>query len=323
MTIKKLLVFTISTFLVANVLMAEVVNTIVAVVGASPVTLHDFRKRKVFLTAQSASQRKKVSDKEVYNDFLEEHVMYSKLEDLDYEIEERDIENRIKAIANQYNVTIDEFIKQVEGSGVAFDEYKSVIKKQIAMESLYSTVVSPPEINDDEANKYYESLSTKEKMNFEGDTVVRLSWIFFKAKTFTEKGQKKEIAGRVRYSATRGGDFGVLAKTHSDDAGTKEYGGDLGYNLMADVGVRALPAHITYGLNLVKNGAKVGAVSKVMETVGSGFWLVKVTGIEKDKDSIKSRVKSWLYEKKSKEAFVQWLKEEKEKVAVTIYPAIK
>ena len=318
---KKIFVFILMTFFVNNVLMAEVVNTIVAVIGATPITSDDFMKRKKFLSAQS--QGRKISDKDIYDDILEEHIMYAKLEELNYEIEDKDVETRIESMAKQYNLSKDQFIKEIEASGIPFDEYRLVIKKQIAMESLYSTVVTPPVITDAEADKFYESQSIKNKAKFEGDTIVRLSWIFFKAKTFTEKGRKGDIAARVRTSALKGADFEELAKTHSDDAKTKKYGGDLGYNLLGDLAQRNMPLHITHGLNLVKNGSKVGTVSAVKETVGSGFWIVKVTSIEKDQSSIRSRVKSFLSEERSREAFVKWVVEEKEKVAVTIYSEIK
>ena len=319
--IKKIFVFILMTFFVNNVLMAEVVNTIVAVVGASPITSDDFMKRKNFLAAQSRG--KKISDKDVYDDILEEHIMYAKLEELKYEIEDKDVETRIESMAKQYNLSKKQFIKEIEASGISFDEYRLVIKKQIAMESLYSTVVTPPVITDAEADKFYASQSVKNKAKFEGDTIVRLSWIFFKAKTFTEKGRKGDIAARVRINAAKGADFEKLAKTHSDDTKTKKYGGDLGYNLLADLEQGNMPIHITYGLNLVKSGSQVGTVSTVRETVGSGFWIVKITGIEKDQSSIRSRVKSFLSEDRSREAFLKWVIEEKEKVAVTIYSEIK
>lgn len=323
MIIKKWFVFILLTFFVSNILVAEVVNTVVAVVGINPITRDDFVKRKNFLTAQSRGQGKKISDKDVYDDLLEEHILYTKLEELNYEIEDRDIENRVESIAKQYNLNKEQFIEQIEASGIPFDEYRLVMKKQIAMESLYSSVVSPPEVTDEEADKFYASQSNKDKSRFEGDTVVRLSWIFFRARTFTEKGRKGDIAARVSGSAARGVNFEELAKTYSDDEKTKKYGGDLGYNLLADLETRSMPAHITYGLNLVKNGSKVGTVSRVQETVGSGFWVVKVTGIEKDQNSIRSRVKSLLYEERSREAFIEWIVEEKEKIAVTIYSEIK
>jgi len=323
MVIKKLFVFILMTFFVSNVLMAEVVNTVVAVVGASPITRDDFMKRKNFLVAQSRGQGKKISDKDVYDDLLEEHILYTKLEELNYEIEDKNIESRIESIAKQYNLNKDQFIEQIEASGIPFDEYRLVMKKQIAMESLYSSVVNPPEVTDEEADKFYASLSNKDKVKFEGDTIVRLSWIFFRAKTFTEKGRKGDIAVRVRASAARGENFEKLAKTYSDDAKTKKYGGDLGYNLLADLSTGGMPSHITHGLNLVKNGSKVGTVSRVQETVGRGFWVVKITSIEKDQNSIRSRVKSMLYEERSREAFTQWIVEEKEKIAVTIYSEIK
>nr|WP_241883731.1 peptidylprolyl isomerase [Brachyspira hyodysenteriae] len=41
--------------------------------------------------------------------------------------------------------------------------------------------------------------------------------MFFKAATFTEKGEKQELASKVRGMAARGQDFAELAKQYSED----------------------------------------------------------------------------------------------------------
>ncbi len=146
-----------------------------------------------------------------------------------------------------------------------------------------------------------------------------LSWILFKAATFKEKGEKQELAGKVRNMAARGLDFAELAKKYSDDEATKNNGGSLGYNLLFDAGKRSLPAQINAGLNLAKRGYKEGTVSSVRELVGKGFYIVKIVAIEKDMESIRARVKNYLAESRMRESFIKWLDEETKRVSVQIY----
>ena len=170
------------------------------------------------------------------------------------------------------NITLEQFSKQLRAEGISYEEYRNSIKKQIAMENLSGLVVNNSDISDSEADEFYNN--SKDKSIFEVDTLVKLSWIFFKATTFTEKGEKQQIANTVRGLAARGGDFSELAKKYSEDNVTKNSGGDLGYNLLYDEGKKSLPAQINAGLNLVKRGYQVGTVSTVRELVGKGFYII-------------------------------------------------
>lgn len=300
-----------------NVLYGDMVNSIVGVVGSMPITYEDFVSRKSFLDMQAKSMGRNINDDLVYKDLVEERIMYLKLEEYNYTIEENDVSRRLDSIAKQYNMTLDQFSKQLRAEGISYAEYRNSIRKQIAMENLSGLVVNGADISDKEADEFYNN--SKEKSLFEADTLVKLSWIFFQATTFTEKGEKQKIANTVRGLAARGDDFSNLAKQYSDDKATKNSGGDLGYNLLYDEGKKSLPAQINAGLNLVKRGYKVGTVSSVRELVGKGFYIVKVISVEKDMESIRTRVKNYLGEIRMRESFVKWLEDETKRVSVKLY----
>lgn len=287
------------------------------IVGSMPITYEDFVSRKSFLDMQAKSMGRNINDDLVYKDLVEERIMYLKLEEYNYTIEENDVSRRLDSIAKQYNMTLDQFSKQLRAEGISYAEYRNSIKKQIAMENLSGLVVNSADISDEEADEFYNN--SKEKSLFEADTLVKLSWIFFQATTFTEKGEKQKIANTVRGLAARGDDFSNLAKQYSDDKATKNSGGDLGYNLLYDEGKKSLPAQINAGLNLVKRGYKVGTVSSVRELVGKGFYIVKVISVEKDMESIRTRVKNYLGDIRMRESFVKWLEDETKRVSVKLY----
>lgn len=300
-----------------NILFGDVVNSIVGIVGSMPITYEDFISRKTFLNMQAKSMGHNINDDLVYKDLVEERIMYLKLQEYNYTIEENDVSRRLDSIAKQYNMTLDQFSKQLRAEGISYAEYRNSIKKQIAMENLSGLVVNSGDISDEDADEFYNN--SKEKSMFEADTLVKLSWIFFQATTFTEKGEKQKIANTVRGLAARGDDFSELARRYSDDKATKNSGGDLGYNLLYDEGKKSLPAQINAGLNLVKRGYKVGTVSSVRELVGKGFYIVKIISVEKDMDSIRTRVKNYLGEIRMRESFVKWLEDETKRVSVKLY----
>lgn len=319
---KKLILIYLPIFILINtsLLKSEVVNSIVGTVGTIPITLEEFNGRKTFLTLQARGTSMKISDNDVYKDLVEEKVMYLKLKEFDYEVSDKDIDKRMEAIAKQYNMSLDNFKKQIESEGISYDDYQSFMKKQLAIENLFGAVANADEVTDEEALKYYNSL--KDRSMFEGDTIIKLSWILFKATTFAEKEEKQVLAQKIRDQAARGSNFAALAKQYSDDNLTKNIGGDIGYQLLADLNNQNTSAHISYALNMVKNGSNAGTISPVQETVGKGFWIVKIEEIQKDQNSIISRVKSYLQEIKMQEAFIKWLDEESKRIAITIYPKI-
>ena len=300
-----------------NILWGDVVNSIVGIVGSMPITYEDFISRRTFLNLQAKSIGQNINDDIVYKDLVEERIMYLKLQEYNYTIEENDVSRRLDGIAKQYNMTLEQFSRQLIAEGISYEEYRNSIKKQIAMENLSGLVVNSSDISDAEADEFYNN--SKDKSMFEVDTLVKLSWIFFQATTFTEKGEKQQIANNVRGLAARGDDFAELARRYSDDRATKNNGGDLGYNLLYDEGKKSLPSQINAGLNLVKRGYKVGTVSTVRELVGKGFYIVKIVSVEKDMDSIRTRVKNYLGEIRMRESFVKWLEDETKRVSVKLY----
>ena len=133
---KKIIVFVLSIiFIQSNFLFNDVVNSIVGIVGSMPITYEDFISRRTFLRLQARSIGQKINDDMVYKDLIEERVMYLKLKEYNYVIEENDVSRRLENIAKQYNMTLDQFAKQLMAEGISYDEYRNSIKKQIAMEN--------------------------------------------------------------------------------------------------------------------------------------------------------------------------------------------
>ena len=108
-----------------NILWGDVVNSIVGIVGSMPITYEDFISRRTFLNLQAKSIGQNINDDIVYKDLVEERIMYLKLEEYNYTIEENDVSRRLDGIAKQYNMTLDQFSKQLRAEGISYEEYRN------------------------------------------------------------------------------------------------------------------------------------------------------------------------------------------------------
>ncbi|HEX6971514.1 MAG TPA: peptidylprolyl isomerase, partial [Limnochordia bacterium] len=129
----------------------------------------------------------------------------------------------------------------------------------------------------------------------------------------------EERAKEVRERLLSGADFAALARELSDDTGSKERGGDLGF-----IGHDAplAPPFIEAAFSL-----DVGAVSEPVRTQ-FGYHLIQVTekraaageAFEKAKESLRQQIA----QEKGAEAFQQWLDAERAKARILVHdPAMR
>ncbi|MDI6637384.1 MAG: peptidyl-prolyl cis-trans isomerase [Bacillota bacterium] len=97
--------------------------------------------------------------------------------------------------------------------GMTLDDLRDQIRTNLLLEAIASKDVT---VSDDEVKKYYE----EHKDEFKEPEQVRARHILVKDEK-TAKEIEKELAG--------GADFAELAKAKSEDPGSKDKGGDLGY----------------------------------------------------------------------------------------------
>ena len=320
----KMLKLSLLLLFISSILYGEVVNSVLVTVGNVPITTMDFNSRKKYLIVLGRMEGKKITDEDVYVDLIDEKVLKIKAEEYGIQVHDREIEREMDRIRKSNNIPdIKTFEKAIMAQGMDIDEYKSSIKKQIIIQNLYGVAIKPTEITDKEADAYYIKSKGDERRYFESDTSVQVAWIFFKAKTFSEKKDKSELSTSVRKMAINNSDFASLARKYSNDSRTKDNGGNLGYYLISDVSTKRLPLHLSRALNMVNSGYKRGSVSKVGETVGQGFWIVKILDVKKNEDAIRSRVKNYLGEQNIEKSFETWIDDESKKISIKRFEKIK
>ena len=134
---------------------------------------------------------------------------------------EKKAENQIESLKQQYGDSWSETLKNAgyNSESKLKDEFILNYQREKAIEDYVKK-----SIKEDEIKKYYNE-------NTVGD--ISAKHILIKVDTSTEDGltddEAKEKAKKLINKLNKGADFDKLAKENSDDTGSKENGGDLGY----------------------------------------------------------------------------------------------
>ncbi|AEH44900.1 PpiC-type peptidyl-prolyl cis-trans isomerase [Thermodesulfatator indicus DSM 15286] len=168
------------------------------------------------------------------------------------------------------------------------------------------------QVSDKELKSYYE----KNKAKFQEPEEVRARHILIQVPQNASKEEVKkayEKAQKIRERLLKGEDFAKLAKEYSDDPGTKDKGGELGFFSRGQMIKEFEDAAFSL---------KPGEISKPIRTP-FGFHIIQVeekkVPKEKPFEEVKAKVKEEYINQKQKEALQQALKELKAKYKVKIY----
>lgn len=150
------------------------------------------------------------------------------------------------------------------------------------------TQITPKEMED-----YYQN--NREKFSQPKQVKVRHILIKAEAKDTEASAKARKKAESIRDEAVKGKDFAQLAKQYSEDPGTKDRGGDLGYVTRGQL----VPEFEQEAFSL-----KVGDISKVVQTP-YGFHILKVDEIQEAKveplGKVKDQIAALLRTRKTRE----------------------
>lgn len=121
------------------------------------------------------------------------------------------------------------FNETLVASGMTLEQLTGSIKDQLTYQALYDKVAPAPEVSDDEVKAYYDD----NKSQFETAAQSQLSHILISVSataTADEAAKAKATAEKVLAELKGGAKFEDLAKEYSEDPGSKETGGDLGWS---------------------------------------------------------------------------------------------
>src|SRR5277367_1993865 len=217
---------------------AVVVEEIIARVNNDVITMSDYQKadeqlrEEVAHDCQGCAQDKlfaefKEQQKDLLRGLIDQSLMVQRAKDMGISVES-DVIKRLDDVRKQNGLaSLEDLEKAVEGSGLAWEDYKTTIRNGLlTQEVVRREVGSHINIPNDEVKQYYDA----HPQEFTRPEQVDLAEIFLstegKSPEEIEAVQKK--AEDLRNRVIKGDDFNEIAKRYSEGSTAKDQGGELG-----------------------------------------------------------------------------------------------
>ena len=305
-------------------------NTVVAKVGNEKITKGDIDKEMKMYTDQleqqygadyenneQISSQLKQLKQQTLDSLISEKIMLQKATELNLKPSDDDINKEVDDKINQYKTQYsgegeyDNFLKQ---NGFTEDELKTFLTNQAIVKPVINDIVKDATVTDDDIQKYYDENKDSQ---------------------FTKQGEidynkSLETAKDLKSQLDSGTDFAELAKEKSEDPGTKDNGGSLGF----------IEYDSTKYVKEFMDGFKNLKEGEISEPIKSdyGYHIIKVTGVT-DKgadvshilvadrgesvvtslDDVKEDIRGQLEQQKKNTAFTNKIDEWKKELNVKTY----
>lgn len=224
--------------LAASPAQAIVIERIVAVVGDRPILLSELRRRarpfliqvqeKVPPGAQQAAAESQIF-KDMIEKIIEDELIAQAAEKASIAVTSEEVENALRNIAASQGARVSDIVKLArESSGLTEQEYRDELRRQILEgKMLQLRVKGRLRITEQDVESAFDRLVKAELKRRD----YRPAWIVLRIYPGSSPEAVEErwaLARDLAERARRGEDFTALAKQFSDDANTRDAGGDLG-----------------------------------------------------------------------------------------------
>jgi parvulin-like peptidyl-prolyl isomerase len=294
-----------------------VVERVAAVVDSEIILLGEVdQMASAFLRGadESTTGQRALADarKKALDQLIDSQLIRQQAAELKLSVTSEEIDRAIEEVKKQNNLDDDTFDEALKQQGFTRAAYRKNLRKQILELKVMNTAVrSRIQITDDEVKAYYQ----KSARQLAGDRTAHLRQVLISVPeglSPDEAEQKSRVARKVVELAREGKSFGELAKKFSDDALTKESGGDLGW-----VGKGVLVDEIEQAVETMDAGDVRGPIR-----TARGYMIVQLVerkeGDVRPLEEVKDTLRRQLYEQQLEKATQAWLRELRKKAHVDV-----
>ena len=261
------------------------IDRVVAIVGEQPLLWTDVvtainQRRAQGLQVPPDSAGQSALAKTVLNELVDEEILVQKAKEMKLEVTEADItsaaDRQIKSIRAQFK-TDEEYRTELRNAGLGSpEEYRKGLIDQYRRQNLQQKAfgelrkrAKPANVTEDEVTAAFERSRTD--LQKRPATVTFRQIIVTPKASPAAKAKAKARADSLLVEIRKGGDFELIAKRESMDPGTKQLGGDLGWNRRGSGLVPEFEA-MMFAL-------RPGDVSPVIETA-FGYHIIRVDRVQ-------------------------------------------
>lgn len=250
--------------------------------------------------------RAQLLDQMVKQELLSQEASRFPVKDLD-----RAVDTQIQALRGRFP-NAEAFQKELAADGLTEAKLKTMARRQLTIQNYVATQIAPKiKVTDAEAKTFYDA--NKDKMK--APEQVKASHVLISVPPAAKPEDKKAALAKataIQKRAAKGEDFAKLARENSQDPGSAQGGGDLGY-FTKDRMVEPF-AKAAFAL-------KPGQVSEVVETP-FGFHVIKLTDRKAAKEMTfaeeKEKILNYLKNKAAAEAVAKRVEELRKAGKVTV-----
>ncbi|OGS20651.1 MAG: hypothetical protein A3J83_08225 [Elusimicrobia bacterium RIFOXYA2_FULL_40_6] len=325
---------------------AEIIDKTVALVNGEHVLFSDYQKimnpiieqyKQVTPKTDQTDDKLKELKSKVLDQMIDDRLLLQEAKRLKIIVSKREVEEGIKQVKTRFKdedeyknelkkeeLTEEKFSKRIEDQLKQIKLIDSQIKSKLAIPSTESvkglfddvkTAMDGKELKDksDEDKKDIETLAKLIKRKY--SELVRVKHILIrsaKEDSMVKQAAAKKKIEEVQAKLKAGDDFSDLAKKYSEDTGSAENGGDLGYFGKGDMVKEfedtafALP---------------VGETSAIVKTE-FGYHIIQSEEKKAAKkvafDDLKNDLTDYLRQKEAEKKYADWIKDLRKKASITL-----
>ena len=305
--------------LLPPVVMAEILDKIVAVVNEDVITLSELREISVPYLERMKAQysinydeaQVKETEKRILDQLIDEKLVKQEADSLEIVIEKKDIDMAIRETREKNKLSEDQFKQILADEGMSLEKYRGQLHDQMKkMRLLDQEIKSKVQVSKKEIEEYHK----EHKGEFDAPPEVRLQQVLLMIPSEAgtqEIGQIRGKAEDILQKIRNGENFNAMVKLHSQDSSAAA-GGDMGVFKKGEL----MPV-----LDEAAFALKRGEVSSVIQTP-MGFHILRV--LDKRESQKMTEEERWretegiIFNQKVEDKFKDWLKELRKKSFIQV-----
>ncbi len=190
--------------------------------------LQSYKKRLAMMGQDVPPEHAKEINKTIIDDLVSRELLIQNCNKTGIKVSDDELNKEMASIKARFQ-NEEQFNQVIKSQNLTMDDVKSDVRKALAIKKLMKNDIEDKITVDEKAvNEYYKNNSTK---FVEGESVKASHILIMVDKNATKDAKetaKKKIDGLL-IRARKGEDFAKLAKENSDDKGSGQNGGDLGF----------------------------------------------------------------------------------------------